>query len=424
MPSTLSRTTRLATAIGLIWIGAADRVSNRAAIHPAPPGIILPEPTGRAGVGTTRWSVSDESRLDPFMPAMRRQIEVIAWYPTDVREGQPAPYLREGLPEVRSFATVAGEVGMLDALAQVSAHALIDAPPIGGRARLPLLLFSHGYTGIPSAYTSLLEDLASHGYVVLNIVHPFEASAATLSDGRVVSMLDEARQFRPLLRTVFAEWALEDAAMTAVTSSGDRTMQLAMLRKYLSGLRETSRAVGRWVDDTRAVVARWPDQPRDSPAGRLMSRSDLTRFGVLGHSMGGVVAGDFCLAELRCRAVLNLDGSPQYGTMIDVRLNRPLMMVYSARAGRAGASDAIYESSAERYYRADVADTLHLDFSDMTLWPPLRARRMTGAVPPLTVVATTRVLVREFFDQELRGRTSDVLARRRTIAGATVRRLP
>ena len=45
--------------------------------------------------------------------------------------------------------------------------------------------------------------------------------------------------------------------------------------------------------------------------------------------------------------------------MIDSRLARPVLMTYSARRGRIGASDVVYRRSASRYYRVDVADTLH-----------------------------------------------------------------
>jgi predicted dienelactone hydrolase len=62
--------------------------------------------------------------------------------------------------------------------------------------------------------------------------------------------------------------------------------------------------------------------------------------------MGGVTAGQFCLEDRRCRAGLNLDGIPQYGTMIDKPLQRPFLMVHSGRPGRRGASDAIYERAA------------------------------------------------------------------------------
>ena len=131
-----------------------------------------------------------------------------------------------------------------------------------------MLVFSHGYTGIPSAYTALLEDLASHGYAVLSIVHPYEATAATLADGRVVSLLDEAGTPRQAIRDVFGEWGREDETMAAVTRATDEDEQLRLLRGYLSGLRHTDIALRRWVDDTRLVLDRLSScHPRACPAG-------------------------------------------------------------------------------------------------------------------------------------------------------------
>src|SRR5206468_6315070 len=124
-----------------------------------------------------------------------RQVEVIAWYPAAAprRSGTLAPYLREGLPEVRTFATVLrASRAAFDGLEKVRTHAELDAAPRVGPRKLPVLVFSAGYTGIPSSHTALLEDLASHGYAVLNVVHPYEETAATLSDGRVVTTLTGA----------------------------------------------------------------------------------------------------------------------------------------------------------------------------------------------------------------------------------------
>ena len=87
-------------------------------------------------------------------------------------------------------------------------------------------------------------------------------------------------------------------------------------------------------------------------------------------------------------------------------------MVYSARPGRLGASDAIYRRGGRPYYRVDVRDTRHLDFSDMAFWGgPLRDRPgPLGPIAPERVDAITRVIVREYFDQELLGRRSAMLA--------------
>jgi len=88
----------------------------------------------------------------------------------------------------------------------------------------------------------------------------------------------------------------------------------------------------------------------------------------------------------------------------------PFMMVYSARPGRLGASDAIYEHAASRYYRVDVDETRHVDFSDMIFWAgPLKAAGASGSIAPIRAVALTRLIVRQYFDQELRGVPSPLL---------------
>jgi pimeloyl-ACP methyl ester carboxylesterase len=400
------------------WYGILLALAAQAAAAPQP--FTLPAPTGPSRVGTTRWVVVDESREETFEPGRRREVDVIAWYPTSASAGTFAPYLRQGLAGVRSFGVQLRSVNAFDALEAVRTHAFLDAP-ISGRGQLPLLLFSHGYTAPPDAYAALAEDLASHGFVVVSIVHPFEAAGATLRDRRVVSMLDADDKLRPQVAGVFGEWGQEDATMAAVTQSTDRQEQRRLLRRYLDGLAQTSIALRRWVDDVRAVVDLWPGT-KGSVAASLRTRVDRSRFGVFGHSMGGVTSGEFCLRDARCRAVLNLDGIPQYGGMVDQKLKRPLMMVYSARPGRLGASDPIYAPSASPYYRADVAQTLHLDFSDMVLWPALRERHATGAIDPVRAVAITRTLVRDFFRQELQGTRSPILSGAQVLDGVVVRR--
>jgi predicted dienelactone hydrolase len=381
--------------------------------------IELPAPGGPLPVGRTRWLVTDPSRTDPFNQRPR-QIEIVAWYPTSAA-GARGPYFTSGLDEVRSLATMFGNRTSMDALGDVRVYATDGAAPRQGDEKLPLLLFSHGYTGVPAASTTLLEDLASAGYVVLSIVHPFEASASTI-DGGVVTTLDESGRLREPIQAILAEWKDEDRVLADVTSARGESDQVRLLRAYLDTLHHTTTMTRRWVDDVRAVVSRLSALPRDDTIGRVIARADTARYGVFGHSMGGVMAGEYCLTDKRCAAVLNLDGSPQYGSMIDARLARPLLMAYSARPGRLGASDAIYKRAASRYYRVDVDDTRHLDFTDMVMWPALRERHATGSIAPDRAIAATRAIVREFFDQELRSRRSKLLAGERRLDGVRVQR--
>jgi predicted dienelactone hydrolase len=388
---------------------------------PAAPAVMeLPAPTGPYKIGTTRWHVTDAARPETFAaPGVHRQVEVLAWYPAMAADGQPAPYLREGIAELPPGLRTA-----LGSLANVRTHAILDAPPAASPEKLPVLVFSLGFGGIPSAYTALLEDLASHGYAVLSIVHPYESTAATLADGQVIPLFDEAGKPRPAFGDIITEWAKEDETMAAVTKEATEEGQLRLLRGYLSGLRATNATLQRWVEDTKLVLDRLSELPKTSVAGQLASRLDLGRLGAFGHSMGGVTSGQFCLEDRRCRAGLNLDGIPQYGTMIDQRLSVPFLMVYSARPGRTGASDAIYRRAATRYDRVDVRNTLHLDFSDMILWGgPLRQGAL-GTLAPPRAVEITRAIVRQYFDQELLGKPSPLLAGKETFPEIAVRSFP
>jgi len=102
----------------------------------------------------------------------------------------------------------------------------------------------------------------------------------------------------------------------------------------------------------------------------------------------------------------------------------PLLMVYSGRAGRAGASDIIYKRSASKYYRVDVQDTLHLDFTDMNFWGgPLRQRGAYGKIDPARAAEITRTVVREFFGQEILKQPSAFLSGKQPLANVTVTEL-
>lgn len=344
----------------------------------------LPAPTGASPIGTTTWKIQNGNRA----------VEVHAWYPAKSRGQFTAKYLRDGADEVRRFAAaIRGPVDQYEAMADVATHACPDTEPVS--AKLPVLVFSHGYTAEPSAYTALLEDLASRGFAVLSVVHPYEAGETD---------------------RVFAEWKPEDETMAAVTKTADEAEQLRLTRGYLNAIPQTTAMLGRWVGDIRAVL--------NAPKGSLDASLDPARIGVFGHSMGGVTSAQVCLEEQRCKAALNLDGIPQYGPLVDAQMNKPFLMVYSARPGRIGASDIVYKRAASPYYRVDVRDTKHLDFSDMVFWPTLHDRGITGPIAATRAVALTRQIVFEYFEQELNGKPSPLLNGTRREPELTVAKYP
>jgi hypothetical protein len=90
---------------------------------------------------------------------------------------------------------------------------------------------------------------------------------------------------------------------------------------------------------------------------------------------------------------------------------RHLPFSYSVRPGCAGASDLVDRRSASKYYRVDVRDTRHLDFTDMnSRGGALRDRGAYGAIAPQRAAELTRLIVREYFGEQILGRRSALLA--------------
>ena len=406
--------------IGLLTILLVSAWSVAGFMQSPAPLFELPRPTGPAPVGTTRWVVVDASREETFAPGRKREVEVVAWYPAAVSTGTTAPYMRDGMEEVLSFARAAKLGNAYDGLSVVRTHAIVDAPVAKTPNQFPTIVFSHGYTGLPSSHTALMEDLASHGWAVLHVIHPYEATGAMLSDGTVVTYTDAKDAFRPGVNDVFNQWGAEGGTMEKVVAAKDDGEKERLLRGYLTTLTHTNAVVRRWVADVKAAL---DTRPSSATARMLFARLDTRRIGVAGHSMGGVMAGQFCVEDRRCAAALNLDGIPQYGTMIDSKFPAAFLMVYSARPGRAGASDIIYRRAASKYYRVDVDGTLHLDFSDMNFWGGPIAKRAFGPLGAARAADITRQTVREFFAQELLGRESTLLSGKTRIEGVTVQAL-
>src|SRR5262245_23925883 len=144
-------------------LGSILRASDGSSIQ-------VPGPTGRYAVGTFSVMLSDPGRNNPFLnDVSRREVLVRFWYRAP-RPGPctPAPYM---LPRVSRY--LSEKLGI--SAPELRTNSCYQAPVLSGRH--PVVLASHGYTGMLTDYTFLFEDLASHGYVVASIAHPYESTA-------------------------------------------------------------------------------------------------------------------------------------------------------------------------------------------------------------------------------------------------------
>jgi predicted dienelactone hydrolase len=140
----------------------------------------LPAPTGPFSISTKIYNWVDRSRreLASKNPADSRQLIVQVWYPTEDRSGPASPYV----PMLSSYRHI-WEDSDVDVASRTLTHSRLDAKPMSS-VQFPVALLSHGWQGTRSEYTSFAEDLASHGYAVLGVDHPYMGRIA-LPDGEV-----------------------------------------------------------------------------------------------------------------------------------------------------------------------------------------------------------------------------------------------
>jgi predicted dienelactone hydrolase len=151
----------------------------------------LPPLTGPYPIGTVLYDWTDDSREEQWSsaPEKGRELMVQIWYPADSTQGrQYEPYvpdfdrlrnsLNQDWPRRPSF------------ISSLKTHAILGAPLSLAQERYPVLVFSHGMNSARFFYTPLLEELASHGYIVAAIDHTYWGPGVALSSGRVVPYED------------------------------------------------------------------------------------------------------------------------------------------------------------------------------------------------------------------------------------------
>ena len=135
----------------------------------------LPRPTGPFAVGRISTTWVDTSRVDPFAPApgTHRELVVWIWYPAQRSDrAQTAEYLPG--PWRRALAEHAGV--LLRFLwrdpAGVRGHSVENADIAQARVTYPVVIFRSGIGALAFQYSTLVEDLASRGYIVVGADTP------------------------------------------------------------------------------------------------------------------------------------------------------------------------------------------------------------------------------------------------------------
>jgi predicted dienelactone hydrolase len=303
----------------------------------------LPTPTGSSAVGRAIYDWRDDATVDPLAPApgVKREVLVWIWYPA---AAAPSAAADDYIPPQMRAAAGPSARGLMSLVtrdaSRVHAHSSRNADVSRRQRSYPVVILRGGASAAVTNYTTLAEDLASHGYVVAGIDAPYRTSVVVFPDGRVIR---RAPENNPELY------------------SGQEFQRLA------------ARLMAAWTADISFVLDRLTQLNASDPSGRFAGRLDMTHVGVFGHSFGGVQAALFCHDDARCKAAIDIDGAP-FGRIIETGLQKPFMFLFSGEGDFSSDAEvrqihadvqSVYDRvPADRRLRVSIRGANHFTFSD------------------------------------------------------------
>ncbi|HEX2992480.1 MAG TPA: hypothetical protein VHO49_17480 [Anaerolineales bacterium] len=350
----------------------------------------LPEPTGHYSVGRTVFRWVDTSRPEVMTedPGDFREVMAMVWYPAETGNGVNAGYF-PGLPAISNALVQSREVAWWEVkdLRFIRSDSRVDARPLKDRAPYPVVLVLPGNATNIEFYSVLASEIASHGYIVVGLNHPYDVPAVELSNGQIAPYDKE-------------QWSLDPAAHQAYTrerhpvKTADVLFALDQLQFLSSNM--------------------------DSPFAGLL---DLESIAVAGHSLGGLVASEACKADPRFKACINFDGLQQGGpfSMDESAIppSQPFLFLTKESQLHPNLVEK-FESTAESYWVV-IHGAMHDSFTD---GPLLRSLLWPGSSQADSQMTLVQEYTLAFLDQTLKDHSAQLLTESNELKDVSVRVYP
>ena len=337
------------------------------------PQLELPAPAGPYTVGRTvlRWVDAARPEVLTDDPKDFREVITMVWYPAAPETGVRAGYF----PDISTLSGALVESGELSwwqvqGLRWIRSDNKLDAIPLKGPHPYPVVVFSPGNGTNIELYSSLASEIASHGYLVLGLNHPYDIPAVELSDGRVAHYDKE-------------QWSIDPSAHQVYTAARMKVRTADML----------------------FVLARLDDMNANGPfAGTL----DLDLVAAAGHSLGGIAASEACKEDSRFRACLNYDGLQAGGPFSMDKAATPPAQPFMFLTRESQLHPALldrFESMPESYWVV-LHGASHQSFAD---GPVLQSTLLPGESHADRLMDLIQIYSLAFLQQTLRGQPAELL---------------
>jgi len=349
-----------------------------------------PAPTGPYTVGRTIFRWVDISRPEVMTddPNDFREVMALVWYPAEPGTGVKAGYI----PDFSTLSSALMQSGELQwwevsGLKWIRSESALNAKPVREQTPFPVILLSPGNATNIEFYSVLAGEIASHGYIVVGLNHPYDVPAVQLSDGEIAPYDKE-------------QWLLEAGAHQIYTAER-MPVRVADLSFALDQLEIAN------SDENNLL------------AGIM----DLDSVAAAGHSLGGIAASEACKADARFSACLNFDGLQKGGpfSMDETMLppSQPFLFLTKEDQLHPKILEG-FESTVQSYW-VTVHGASHDSFTD---GPLLRPSLLLVPNQADMLMRFIQQYTLAFLDQTLKGQPTDVLSESADREDVSVRVFP
>ncbi|MBL4837483.1 MAG: hypothetical protein JKY34_07875 [Kordiimonadaceae bacterium] len=363
----------------------------------ATPSINLPLPSGTHTVGLSHWVINTD-RTEPFTlnPSDKRKLHIKVWYPTadvsniDFLHYRPAPklaaYASPNMAPVH--AALIGSIGPLSfleprlkkALAEAKLSTYAGPAPLKTNEKFPVLLFSHGHRAHLDFFSTTMQDLASHGYIVIGINHSYEVPHSIMPTGETFSRTDHIMEHSAASDAqTYQSYEKQLATLTNninnITSNGGFEANKERFAQAYNAIIDTPQDLTYdlpiRVADMLSTIQFMEHAAKQASASALLKMMDLSKVGAFGMSFGGPTSAEFCRQYGKCIAAANIDGK-NWGDMLRAPLDVPMLWIAGTYT-QGERFDVPYtlENWQASAFRVLVPGATHQAFTDVPFLSPL-----------------------------------------------------
>jgi len=267
--------------------------------------------------------------------------------------------------------------------------------PEEAKGKYPLIIFSHGAFGVKMSNTSTFMELASNGYVVCSIDHPYHA-AGTIDDNGKLTI-----------------------------GSNEFVQEVVAANKDFYSSEEQLKIYKKWMDlrtgDINFIIETIFQNTKYN-TDKVYELIDTNKIGLMGHSLGGAASVELGRERDDIGGVINLDGTMlgEYKangdgepTIKEEPYHIPLLNFYSEYVINEIVDKPEYvypnkyiSSISPQAFEVCIKGSNHMSYTDLPLFSPFLAKQLSGIsggstkanVDEYYCIETMNSLVLDFFN--------------------------